>query len=65
MTELDQQILILQLKNYADKFDETTYSADNGLAQSALNRILELQNVIYHEQERLTSAMALLDALGE
>lgn len=65
MNELEQKIIIMQLQNYANQFNEETYSQDSGIGQSVLDRILELQNMIAEEQEKLDSALALLKSLGE
>ncbi len=65
MNELDQKITILQIQEYANQFNEETYSQDSGIGQSILDRILELQEIIALEQSKLDSALALLTALGE
>lgn len=65
MNELDQKITILQIQEYANQFNEETYSQDSGIGQSILDRILELQEIIAQEQSKLDSALALLTALGE
>ena len=65
MTELDQQIAILQIQEYANSFNEEEYSKDSGIGQSFLDRILELENVIKDEQMRLDDALSILTALGE
>ena len=65
MTDVEKSILLKQIYSYTDRFVPKETLVDEGLLESVLTRIGEIDEQLREEQIRYEETLLLINALGE
>lgn len=65
MTDVEKSILLKQIYSYTDRFVPKETLVDDGLLESILTRIGEIDEQLREEQIRYEETLLLINALGE
>ena len=65
MTDVEKSILLKQIYSYTDRFVPKETLVDDGLLESVLTRIGEIDEQLREEQIRYEETLLLINALGE
>jgi hypothetical protein len=65
VTDVEKSILLKQIYSYTDRFVPKETLVDEGLLESVLTRIGEIDEQLREEQIRYEETLLLINALGE
>jgi hypothetical protein len=65
VTDVEKSILLKQIYSYTDRFVPKETLVDDGLLESILTRIGEIDEQLREEQIRYEETLLLINALGE
>jgi hypothetical protein len=65
VTDVEKSILLKQIYSYTDRFVPKETLVDDGLLESVLTRIGEIDEQLREEQIRYEETLLLINALGE